>query len=299
MCGIAGLFIKDPNLQPQLGDLLSKMTSTLCGRGPDSAGFAVYGDGKDGKLKLVLAGPNKDFALEPVMHELARHLGADADVHMRHSHAVLSVDEGDVARARHWLAENAPEVNVVSQGERLEIFKEVGYPTDVAKSFGIAGMGGTHGISHTRMATESAVTTDGSHPFSTGADQCLVHNGSLSNHASLRRDLKRDGIEVRTQNDTEVAAAYLTKQMRDGKSLGKALESGLDDLDGFFTFVVGTENGFGVLRDPIACKPAVMAETDQYVAFASEFKSLTCLPGIEKAKVWEPKPATVYFWEHK
>lgn len=299
MCGIAGLFIKDPKLQSQLGDLLSKMTSTLCSRGPDSAGFAVYGDGKAGKVKLVLAGPDKDFALEPVIDQLALHLGANVHVRMRHSHAVVSVDESDVTRARNWLEENASEVNLVSQGERLEIFKEVGYPTDVAKTFDIAGMAGTHGISHTRMATESAVTTNGSHPFSTGADQCLVHNGSLSNHASLRRDLKRDGIEILTQNDTEVAAAYLTKQMRDGKSLGQALESGLNDLDGFFTFVVGTENGFGVLRDPIACKPAVMAETDQYVAFASEFKSLTCLPGIETAKVWEPKPATVYFWEHK
>jgi glutamate synthase domain-containing protein 1 len=186
----------------------------------------------------------------------------------------------------------------MSEGRSLEIYKEVGYPDDVAKSFDIASISGTHGISHTRMATESAVTTNGAHPFSTGTDQCLVHNGSLSNHASLRRELRREGIKIHTENDTEVAAAYLTKQMRDGETLGEALKSSLRDLDGFFTFVVGTERGFGVLRDPIACKPAVMAETDRYVAFASEYKSLTCLPDIAKAKVWEPKPATVYFWEH-
>jgi methylamine---glutamate N-methyltransferase subunit A len=298
MCGIAGLFIKDPNLQPQLGYLLTKMTLTLCSRGPDSAGFAIYGDDKSGKVKIVLAGPDKDFELEPIMRELARHLRVHAKVQIKHSHGVVALDAADVPPARIWLKENAPEVHVVSQGERLEIFKEIGYPTDVAEMFGIDKMTGTHGISHTRMATESAVTTDGSHPFSTGADQCLVDNGSLSNHASLRHELQRDGIEIHTQNDTEVAAAYLTNQMRDGKTLGEALESGLDDLDGFYTFVVGTEDGFGVLRDPIACKPAVMAETEQYVAFASEFKSLTCLPGIENAKVWEPKPATVYFWEH-
>lgn len=298
MCGIAGLFMKDPNLQPQLGDLLTKMTSTLCGRGPDSAGFAIYGDGKSGKIKLVLANSHDDLKRKLIVHDLTRHLGANADVHVSHSHAIVTVDEADVSRVRAWLEENTPEINVVSQGERLEIFKGVGYPTEVAETFGVAKMSGTHGISHTRMATESAVTTEGSHPFSTGKDQCLVHNGSLSNHASLRRELIKDGIEFHTDNDTEVAAAYLTRQMRDGKSLGEALESGLEDLDGFYTFVVGAENGFGVLRDPIACKPAVMAETDQYVAFASEFKSLTCLPGIEKAKVWEPKPATVYFWEH-
>jgi glutamate synthase domain-containing protein 1 len=147
------------------------------------------------------------------------------------------------------------------------------------------------------MATESAVTTDGAHPFSTGRDQCLVHNGSLSNHNALRRALVRRGLSFETDNDTEVAAAYLTWRMREGATLGAALEQSLDDLDGFYTFVVGTESGFGVLRDPIACKPAVMAETDGYVAFGSEYRALASLPGIDGAKVWEPEPATVYFWE--
>ena len=159
-------------------------------------------------------------------------------------------------------------------------------------------MSGTHGIGHTRMATESAVTTMGAHPFSTGADQCLVHNGSLSNHNSLRRTLIRDGVHFETDNDTEVAAAYLTHKMQQGASLGEALESGLDDLDGFYTFVVGTRDGFGVVRDPIACKPAVMAETDQYVAFGSEYRALVNLPRIDAARVWEPEPATVYFLTH-
>ena len=159
-------------------------------------------------------------------------------------------------------------------------------------------MTGTHGIGHTRMATESAVTTLGAHPFSTGRDQCLVHNGSLSNHNNVRRELIREGMTFETDNDSEVAAAYLTAQMAGGKNLGQALESALADLDGFFTFVVGTKSGFGVLRDPIACKPAVMAETDQYVAFGTEYRALVNLPAIESARVWEPEPATVYFWEH-
>ena len=163
----------------------------------------------------------------------------------------------------------------------MEIFKEVGLPPNVAERFGLATMSGTHAIGHTRMATESAVTTDGAHPYSTGKDQCLVHNGSLSNHNNLRRELKREGLEFETENDTEVAAGYLTWRMREGLSLGDALKVSLDDLDGFYTFVVGTENGFGVLRDGIACKPAVMAETDQYVAFGSEYRALAGLPGIE------------------
>ncbi len=115
----------------------------------------------------------------------------------------------------------------------------------------------------------------------------------------MRRELRQDGITIETQNDTEVAAGYLTRELRRGRSLGESLKSSLDDLDGFFTFVVGTRTGFGVLRDPIACKPAVMAETDDYVGFASEYRSLTCLPGIANARVFEPKPATPYFWEHQ
>ncbi|HBN31471.1 MAG TPA: glutamine amidotransferase, partial [Rhodobacteraceae bacterium] len=140
--------------------------------------------------------------------------------------------------------------------------------------------------------------TMGAHPFSTGSDQCLVHNGSLSNHNSLRRKLVREGMRFETENDTEVAAAYLSWKMKNGSDLGQALNSSLDDLDGFFTFVVGTKDGFGVVRDPIACKPAVMAETDQYVAFGSEYRALVGLPGIDNARVWEPEPATVYFWNH-
>ncbi|HCV61939.1 MAG TPA: glutamine amidotransferase, partial [Alphaproteobacteria bacterium] len=167
-----------------------------------------------------------------------------------------------------------------------------------ANRFSLSAMTGTHGIGHTRMATESAVTTMGAHPYSTGADQCLVHNGSLSNHNSLRRKLVRAGVNIETDNDSEVAAAYLTNKMELGASLGDALENALDDLDGFYTFVVGTRDGFAVLRDPIACKPAVMAETDQYVAFGSEYRALVDLPGIDTARVWEPEPATVYFWKH-
>jgi len=149
------------------------------------------------------------------------------------------------------------------------------------------------------MATESAVTMAGSHPFSTGMDLCLVHNGSLSNHNRLRAELKREGIHFDTENDTEVAAGYMTYRLQQGDSLNQALEHALEDLDGFYTFTIGTKNGFAVLRDPIACKPAVIAETDDYVAMASEYQALTTLPGIENAKVWEPEPATIYVCEQQ
>ena len=146
------------------------------------------------------------------------------------------------------------------------------------------------------MATESRVTTAGSHPFSTGLDLCLVHNGSLSNHNRLRRTLQREGMVFRTENDSEVAAGYLTWRLREGASLEQALEGCLDDLDGFYTFAVGTADGFAVLRDPIACKPAVMAETDEWVAMASEYRAIAVLPGAEDAVTWEPAPGHVYSW---
>jgi glutamate synthase domain-containing protein 1 len=298
MCGIVGLFLKDKSLEPRLGELLSGMLSTMCDRGPDSAGFAVYGTPSSGKVKITVqsADPGKDFDGLATLVEKA--IGATATLLRKDTHAVLTLAAGKAEAAREAIRAARPAIRIMGTGEAIEIYKEVGYPTEVAERFDLAGMTGTHGIGHTRMATESAVTTLGAHPFSTGADECLVHNGSLSNHNNLRRELVHDGMRFETENDTEVAAAYLTWRMNQGLDLGQALEKGLDDLDGFYTFVVGTKDGFGVLRDPVACKPAVLAETDRYVAFGSEYRALVNLPGIEDARVWEPEPATVYFWEH-
>ena len=298
MCGIVGLFLKDASLEPELGGLLTSMLVTMTDRGPDSAGIAIYGDEVAGRMKLVVQSDTPDVSFAGLDAALGAAMGAAVTMSVKSTHAVLSIPAGSLLSARAALAAIDPGLRVMSRGAALEIYKEVGLPRDVAARFDIASMSGTHGIGHTRMATESAVTTMGAHPFNTGDDQCLVHNGSLSNHNSLRRKLRREGIHIETENDTEVGAAYLTWQMQNGASLGEALQSSLDDLDGFFTFVVGTKDGFGVVRDPIACKPAVMAETDQYVAFGSEYRALVDLPGIETARVWEPEPATVYFWRH-
>jgi methylamine---glutamate N-methyltransferase subunit A len=294
MCGIVGLFLKDPALEPELGALLAGMLGTMRDRGPDSAGFAVYGAGKPGTIKLTIRGP-RDCDLAAIIHRLEG--GRAPLAHAIHdTHLVLTVSSADEAAVRAAIAA-MPELTIIGTGRRMEIFKEVGRPDRVAQRFGLDGMAGTHAIGHTRMATESAVTTDGAHPFTTGPDQCLVHNGSLSNHNALRRELIRQGLSFQTENDTEVAAGYMSWRMREGASLEQTLNASLSALDGFYTFVVGTENGFAVLRDGIACKPAIMAETDRYVAFGSEYRALAGLPGIEQARVWEPEPATVYFWE--
>jgi glutamate synthase domain-containing protein 1 len=270
------------------------MLGTMCDRGPDSAGFAVYGAAVPGAIKLTIRGP-RGYDYDAVVRRLQAAGPALAYV-VHDTHLILTVPAAQEAAIRREIA-FMPELAVVGSGRRMEIFKEVGRPDRVAERFGLETMAGTHAIGHTRMATESAVTTDGAHPFTTGADQCLVHNGSLSNHNALRRELIREGLAFSTENDTEVAAGYMSWRMQQGDSLEQTLNSSLGALDGFYTFVVGTESGFGVLRDPIACKPAVMAETDRWVAFGTEYRALVDLPGIDAARVWEPVPAKAYLWE--
>ncbi|MGB7268288.1 MAG: glutamine amidotransferase family protein [Albidovulum sp.] len=298
MCGIVGLFLKDKSLEPKLGAMLTDMLITMTDRGPDSAGIAIYGGAGDGVGKITVQSPEPETDFKNLDKELKAAIGAPVKMRIKSTHAVLEVPIAQIETARAALTELRPALKIMSVGDSLEIYKEVGLPKDVAARFDVSKMHGSHGIGHTRMATESAVTTMGAHPFSTGPDQCLVHNGSLSNHNGLRRELIRNGMTFETQNDTEVAAAYVSHKLKEGMDLGQALEAGLEDLDGFYTFVVGTKDGFGVVRDPIACKPAVMAETDQYVAFGSEYRAMVNLPGIENARLWEPEPATVYFWNH-
>ncbi|WP_225029556.1 class II glutamine amidotransferase [Xinfangfangia pollutisoli] len=294
MCGIVGLFLKNEALRPELGGLLTDMLITMTDRGPDSAGIAIYGDA-DAGLKMTIQSDTPAETFAGLQGALEAEIGQPVEIRVVDTHAILTLPEGSGPAVSAYMAERG--IRVMGTGESMEIFKEVGLPKDVAARFGLRQMAGSHGIGHTRMATESAVTTLGAHPFSTGADQCLVHNGSLSNHNQMRRILTQKGFAPKTQNDTEVAACYISSRLAEGANLGEALEGTLTDLDGFFTFVVGTKNGFGVVRDPVACKPAVMAETDDYVAFGSEYRALANLPGIETARVWEPEPATVYFWE--
>ncbi len=296
MCGIVGLYAKNPELRPRLGELVSPMLVELGDRGPDSAGIAFYRRpaGRGGsKITVHHEDPGYDWAA--LRDALATESGADVDMEVRASHATLACALTP-GRAERWFAGEHPELRVMSSGDTIELYKEKGLPKDVVERFGFREIDGSHALGHTRMATESAVTTEHSHPFSTGLDLCLVHNGSLSNHNRLREKLRRRGIAFQTDNDTEVAAGYLTWRLHEGDSLDEALEASIDDLDGFYTFAVATRDGFAVLRDPIACKPAVLAETGDWVAMASEFRAIAPLPGADRAEIWEPTPGRVYHW---
>ena len=295
MCGIVGLHLREQALHPRLGELLTPMLLALSERGPDSAGIALYEDHETGNgLRWSLrAGAETEW--EVVADRLRDDLGTTATVREIAGDAVITID-AEPKLVIKTLSEWHPEVGVVSYGHSVEVYKDVGHPGDICDRYEIASRSGFQGLGHTRMATESAVTTEHSHPFSAGADLCLVHNGSFSNYATVRRRLADAGITFRTDNDSEVAARFLAYEIEQGADLGDALESLMDRLDGFYTLLVATESQFAVVRDAFACKPAVIAETDEYVAMTSEYHALATLPGIDKATVIEPMPREIHLW---
>ena len=291
MCGIVGIYLKNKKYHKDLGKLLTGMMNNMATRGPDSAGFAIYSPEKKNKFKYSVCFNNANS--KQLKNKLIKEI-KDAKIKIISDHLVIetSLDSFKVLK----IIKKHKELSLVGYGKSIEIFKQVGNPKDVVRNFNLEKLSGTHAIGHTRMATESAITTDGSHPYSTGKDECLVHNGSLSNHNNLRRSLKKRGIEIKSLNDTEVAAGYISDGLLRNKSLKETLIDGLKDLDGFYTFISGTKNGMAIVRDEIACKPAVVAETDDYVAIASEFQAMAHLPNVNNAKIFEPDPGIVYSW---
>lgn len=294
MCGIVGIHLKTPALQARLGELMAPMLDCMSSRGPDSAGIALFDDAPSGRVRLSLHATD-GIDWDALGRTIAEDLASLVEVEALGDVAVLSVHD-DEDRAVRSLRRLGPSVALVGTGQNMEIFKDVGLPREIIARYGIDRRSGYQGVGHTRMATESAVTTEHSHPFAPAADVALVHNGSFSNPASVRRRLQREGIRFDTDNDSEVCARFLARQMEHGADLGDALRMVQKDLDGFFTLLVATRNQFAVLRDSFACKPAVIAETDDYVAMASEYHALAGLPGISAARVFEPAPEEVYTW---
>ena len=292
MCGIVGIYLKTKKYEKQLGKFLSGMLDGMATRGPDSAGFAIYSKENKNFYKYSIC-LNK-MSLIDFKKKISK-LFKQSKLKDYSDHVVLETKELP-KKVMSILENEIKEVSLVGYGKSINIFKQTGNPKDVVKKFKLASFSGTHGIGHTRMATESAITTQGSHPYSTAEDECLVHNGSLSNHNNIRRSLIKDGQKFNSENDTEVAAGYISNEISKGKNLEKTLKQSLKDLDGFYTFIAGTKNGFALLRDEIACKPAVVAETKDYVAVASEFQAMAHLPNVNSAKIFEPKPGIVYHW---
>lgn len=301
MCGIVGLLVKKPELRERLGELMVPMLIGMTERGPDSAGLAVFTDSLSGDSRKIsvysgLTDDGADFNWQSLGHGIKTHLGVEAAVSAKSNHAVITV-KGDVEPVKHWIKELHPKLHLLSIGRSIELYKDIGTPAEVAERYDFACLKGSHLVGHTRMATESAVTPDRAHPFTAGEDFCLVHNGSLSNPNGIRRKLEPRGIHFETDNDTEAACRFLEWRLREGDELEVALQKGFEELDGFYTFLMGTPDRLALIRDPFACKPAVVAETEDYVAIASEFRSLAHLPGVNHANVFEPAPEEMYVWK--
>lgn len=297
MCGIVGLHLRDPELHPQLGRLLETMLGQVAERGPDSAGVAVYGD-----RRRVPAGHAAVSLLTPTSaHDVATAVRAA----LPGSPELVVTEAGDTTVVAAPVGDDVlvaavrradPDATVVGSGTDLTVYKGTGHPRELAKAYDLANAQGWQGLAHTRMATESAVTPEGCHPFSVGPDQCLVHNGSFANHATIRRELRASGHVFDSENDSEVGARFVADRLAHGEDLEKALRLLCERFDGFYTLLVTNADGFAVVRDAIACKPAIIAETGRWVAMASEFRALADLPGIEHARLYEPEPERVYVW---
>ena len=296
MCGIVGLLLKNPALRHRLGALMVPMLVGMTERGPDSAGLAVYTTPvSDGEHKLSLYSGGHAIDWRELSARIAADFAGPHELVAHGNHAVLTsaTDPQDLAA---WLARCAPLIAVLSVGCSIDLYKDVVAPADIAERYRFKSLHGSHLVGHTRMATESAVTPAHAHPFTAGRDFCLVHNGSLSNPHLVRKHLEPLGIEFETDNDTEAACRFFEWRLREGDDLETAVTRGFSELDGFYTFLMGTDRELLVVRDAFACKPAVVAETDDYVAIASEFRSLAHLPDIAHATLFEPKPEEIYSW---
>ncbi len=299
MCGIVGLLIKNPTRRDSLGEMLAPMLVCMGERGPDSAGLAVFGDapqsGFEPRRRFSLFSPDHHVNWQTIASTFTKDTAIPDEVDWIQNHAVITaaISTADFTA---WLKSAFPHLHLLSAGHSIHLFKDVGTPASLVERMHLSSLTGSHAVGHTRMATESAVSPAHAHPFTAGEDFCLVHNGSLSNPYSLRRTLERRGIRFETDNDTEAACRFLEWRMREGDSLEQAIEHAFEELDGFYTLLMATTNRLVLVRDPFACKPAVVAETDDYVAVASEFRSLAHLPGVDSANLFEPRPETIYSW---
>ncbi|PSB12622.1 amidophosphoribosyltransferase [filamentous cyanobacterium CCP1] len=296
MCGIVGLLIKNPELRDSLGELVVPMLMGMGERGPDSAGLAVFTETlPDGYRKYSLYSGGKAVDWEAIAAAFHTELGSQPDVRFQGNHAVFSADQPP-DQVKPWFRSRYPHLHLLSTGQTIDLYKDTGSPVQVAERYQLRSLKGSHAVGHTRMATESAVTPAHAHPFTAGEDFCLVHNGSLSNPYMIRRQLEPLGIQFETDNDTEAACRFLEWRMREGDDLEQAIQNGFAELDGFYTFLMGTADKLALVRDAFACKPAIVAETEDYVAISSEFRSLAHLPNVKQAHLYEPAPEEMYVW---
>lgn len=297
MCGIVGLLVKNPQLRESLGELMVPMLIGMSDRGSDSAGLAVFAEPLADTQRKYSLYSGSAFNWQGLAQAYHAHFGIESNLSVPVGDRAVLISDLSPDTVKLWLKQNYPQLHILSTGRTIDLYKDIGKPADVAHRYNFQSLKGSHLVGHTRMATESAVTPDRAHPFTAGEDFCLVHNGSLSNPNEIRRKLEPRGIKFETDNDTEAACRFLEWRMQEGDDLEAAIKQGFEELDGFYTFLMGTADKLALVRDAFGCKPAVVAETDEYVAIASEFRSLAHLPNVKQAHIYEPVPEEMYVWK--
>ena len=276
MCGIAGIIYRDGSQEHPIGDEITRMLQSMKHRGPDSTGYALYGNSANGNLvmryKLADANTPRDFDFEErlrkhraIVESRLRALGAridEVDEETPYAFRVSFEYDGDLKLLADFV-EDIPDAEVLSLGRSLEIVKDLGDAETVHDQYGLSEFTGTHGIGHVRMATESEVDIAGAHPYWAYpySDVAVVHNGQLTNYFMWRRRLERAGRRFMSECDSEIIAVYLAQEMSEGASLKEAMDKSLDELDGVFTYIAVTKDELGVAKDELAAKPLVLYET--------------------------------------
>jgi methylamine---glutamate N-methyltransferase subunit A len=279
MCGIAGILFKQQ--EGPIGELLIKMLADLNRRGPDSTGLALYSNLPEGNL-VIRVKVEEDAGEETVdwkalIAKTALEFGEVRESRRAGQYVRLLMNyDGSVEELTAAIEASGEDIEVFSVGRGLEIIKQMGKARTLDATHGISSFRGTHGISHTRMATESRVDISHSHPFWARPfpDIAVVHNGHITNYHKLRRLLEMKGHHFNTGNDSEVIAVYIADMMQQGATLEEAVKSTITTLDGTFTYLVATADSIGFARDQFATKPLIVTETDEFVALASEETAL-------------------------
>ena len=312
MCGIAGIIHKGKSTN--VGGEMQQMLQSLKHRGPDSTGYALYGTGgtQDYILRFKV-GENVKEGSSAIMEDASLYEKRRNEVNEKiveaggnivkeeqitpYSFRYITSFEGDLLEFARKI-ESVEMAEILSLGKSLELVKDIGDAKVVADQYGLNNFEGTHGIGHTRMATESGVDIRSAHPYWAYpfSDVSVVHNGQLTNYWNNRRGLERKGMRFMSSCDSELIAVYLANKIRDGIGLEEAMRSSLTDLDGVFTYMVATQDQLGMAKDSMAAKPMVLYESDDLVLCASEEVAIRSLLPHE-IDTYDPYESEVKVWQ--
>ena len=311
MCGIAGLIHRGKS--SNIGQEMTAMLQALKHRGPDSTGFALYGqpEGERHVVSLKFA-EQEDMAKGFDIHDQIRTRKASVDERLAEFGALVHEDieateyahryvisfDGDLKRLVDYI-EDVEGVEILSVGHGLELIKDLGDARSVSDQYAIGGFQGSHGIGHTRMATESDVDIRSAHPYWAYPfnDVSVVHNGQLTNYWSYRRILERQGRRFMSDCDSELIAVYIADQIDRGSDLEESLHRSVHELDGVFTYLVATSDSLGMAKDVMAAKPMVLYEGDDVVVLASEEVGIRSIIPHE-IDTFDPYEGEVRVWKH-